>query len=209
LDPRFVIPNVKYIKQLIHQTYNYSLPFLIEKVDREATTVSLTCDLWTAKNRQGFLGVTCSYLNNDFQLHEVVLSVQHVRYPHTAEHIGDTLLELLDEWGLRDKVFIVTTDNGANVRKAIKELKSVAENITWQPCTAHTLQLVVGKGLMPIKLLVDRTKRLIDFFMRPKQSERLENIQKRLDNTVSKFIIYKFIVIFCLTHILSRLKMRS
>lgn len=135
------------------------------------------------------MGVTCSYLNNDFQLHEVVLSVQYVRYPHTAEHIGDTLLELLDEWGLRDKVFIVTTDNGANIRKAIKELKTVTKNITWQPCTAHTLQLVIGKGLMPIKLLVDRTKRLIDFFMRPKQSERLENIQRRLGDTVSKLII--------------------
>jgi len=31
---------------------------------------------------------------------------------------------------------------------------------------------------MPVKILVARAKRLIDFFMKPKQSERLEDIQK-------------------------------
>jgi len=63
------------------------------------------------------------------------------------------------------------------MKKAIEEMNLVSSNITWQPCTAHTLQLVVGKGLACVKLLVLRAKRLIDFFMRSKQSERLENIQ--------------------------------
>jgi len=31
---------------------------------------------------------------------------------------------------------------------------------------------------MPAQILIMRIKRLIDFFMRPKQSERLEDIQK-------------------------------
>ena len=43
----------------------------------------------------------------------------------------------------------------------------------------HTLQLIIGKGLVPVKSLIIRVKRLIDFFMRPKQSERLEDIQKK------------------------------
>ena len=55
----------------------------------------------------------------------------------------------------------------------------IAKNIQWQPCMAHTLQLVVGKGVNLVKLLVLRAKRLIDFFLRPKQSERLEDIQKK------------------------------
>ncbi|CAB5325643.1 unnamed protein product [Rhizophagus irregularis] len=74
---------------------------------------------------------------------------------------------------------MITTDNGSNMRKAIKDLELAAENIMWQPCTAHTLQLVVEKDLAPIKSLVGHAKRLIDFFMSPKQSERLEKIQKQ------------------------------
>ena len=57
------------------------------------------------------------------------------------------------------------------------------------------MQLVIGKRLNPIKLLVLRAKRLIDFFLRPKQSERLENIQKRSQNEVDviRNIIYNLL----------------
>jgi len=75
LDPRFQIPNTKYIKKIIHQAYNYSRPLIIEKLEKDANAVSLTCDLWTGRNRQGFLEITCSYLDPEFQLHEIVLSV--------------------------------------------------------------------------------------------------------------------------------------
>ncbi|CAG8790654.1 4670_t:CDS:1, partial [Cetraspora pellucida] len=131
------------------------------------------------KSRQGFLGITCSYIDYEFRFHKIMLSIEHIRHPHSAENIGDTILLLLDELELRDKVFTVTTDNGRNMQKAIRDLKYEVENITWQPCAAHTLQLVIGKGLEPVKILVGRTKRMIDFFLRPKQSERLEDIQKR------------------------------
>ena len=53
------------------------------------------------------------------------------------------------------------------------------KNVRWQGCNAHTLQLIVGKALVPVKPLIVRVKRLIEFFMRPKQSERLEDIQKK------------------------------
>ncbi len=71
---------------------------------------------------------------------------------------------------------MIITDNSSNMKKAVKDMGLISSNIRWQPCTAHTLQLVVGKGLNLVKLLVLRAKRLIDFFLKPKQSERLEKI---------------------------------
>ena len=53
------------------------------------------------------------------------------------------------------------------------------KEVKWLGCAAHTLHLVVGKGMMPAQILIIRVKRLIDFFMRSKQSERLEEIQKQ------------------------------
>lgn len=151
--------------------------------------------MWTARNRQGFLGVTCSFLDKNFIIHEIILTVEYVRYPHTSQHIADTLSAILDEWNLKDKVYIIVTDNGANIKKAIRDMKSISNNITWQPCTAHTLQLIVGKGLNPVKLLVLRAKRLIDFFLRPKQSERLEEIQKNSRFQVD--VVGKFLICNC------------
>jgi hypothetical protein len=179
LDPAFTIPGTKLVKQIIHKSYNYTFPTIQEFVKKNSISVCLTLDMWTGKNRQGFLGITCSFLDKNYILHEVIITIEHVRYPHTAEHISDTVLAILDEWELRDKAYIVVTDNGSNMKKAVEDMELVAKNIKWQPCTAHTLQLVVGKGLSLVKLLVLRAKRLIDFFLRPKQSERLEEIQKK------------------------------
>ena len=55
-------------------------------------------------------------------------------------------------------------------------------NVRWQGYSAYTLQLIVGKALVPVKALIMRVKRLIEFFMRPKQSERLEDIKKKYPN---------------------------
>lgn len=82
---------------------------------------------------------------------------------------------------LDGKVFTITTDNGNNMVKAGKLLKN-HNNITRFPCAAHTLQLVVGKGLLPAERLVARAKRLINFFTAPKQTERLIEVQKSMKN---------------------------
>jgi hypothetical protein len=154
--------------------------------------------MWTGRNRQGFLGVTCSFLDKDFNIHEVILTIEYIKYPHTAQNISDTLLVILDNWGLREKTNVIVTDNGANMKKAIKEINEIVPNIRWQPCTAHTLQLVIGKGLNSVKLLVLRAKKLIDFFLRPKQSQRLEEIQKRSQNQIDVvriLILYLYLLI--------------
>lgn len=179
LDPAFIVPDTKLIKQIIHKSYNNTFPLIQEFLNDNAISVSLTTDMWTGRNRQGFLGVTCSFLNRDFILYEFTLTVEHIRYPHTASNISNALFTILNEWNLKEKTHVIVTDNGANIKKAIKDMGLISPNIKWQPCTAHTLQLIVGKGLNVIKLLVLRVKRLIDFFLRPKQSERLEEVQKK------------------------------
>ena len=38
------------------------------------------------------------------------------------------------------------------------------KNVNWLGCTAHTLQLVIGKGLKLAEVLIARAKCLINFF---------------------------------------------
>src|SRR2546430_7528772 len=99
------------------------------------------------------------FLDKNFAIQEVVLTIEYVKYSHTAQNISDALLVILDQWKLREKVYIITTDNNTNMKKAIKDMNEVLPNIKWQLCVVHMLQLVIRKGLNPIKLLVLRTKR--------------------------------------------------
>jgi hypothetical protein len=174
--------------------------------------------MWTGRNRLGFLGVTCSFLDKNFNIHEIILTIEHIRYPHNTQNISDALFVILDEWGLKNITNVIVSDNGANMKKAIKEMNEIALNIKWQPCVVHTLQLVVEKELISIKLLVLRAKRLIDFFLRPKQSQRLEEIQKKSQNKVDVIkililnlclliiqIIFIYIIIFIIFRMLIKL----
>ena len=60
------------------------------------------------------------------------------------------------------------------MKKCVEDM----EGVNRLGCTAHTLQLIIGKDMKPAEILIARAKQLIDFFMRPKQSERLEDAQK-------------------------------
>jgi len=53
--------------------------------------------MWIVRNRQEFLEITCSFLDKNFILHEIVLIIEYIRYPHTAENIFDILFVILDE----------------------------------------------------------------------------------------------------------------
>ena len=172
LDSAFSMPCEETIRNIIYSAYDYSFPKLKQLIQTQATSISLTMDLWTARSRQGYLGITCSYFDPNFQLKEFTLDVAYMRYPHTAENILSVLEEVLASWGLRNLVFNITTDSGSNMKKAVNNM----DGVNWLRCTAHTLQLVIGKGMKPAEILIARVKRLIDFFLRPKQSERLEEI---------------------------------
>ena len=55
LDPGFVIPDEKGVKKVIYSAYDSMLLALIEKINIEAESISLTTDMWTARNGQGYI----------------------------------------------------------------------------------------------------------------------------------------------------------
>ncbi len=68
---------------------------MVEQIIKEAISVSLTTDLWTGRNRKGFIGIIYSYVDSDFTLKEITFTVQYVRYPHTAKNIVEYIENIL------------------------------------------------------------------------------------------------------------------
>ena len=113
-------------------------------------------------------------VRREMKLNKALISIELLPNPHTSENIKNCLNAILESWNLKDKCFAATTDNGANVKKAISLMN--IENIG---CAAHTLHLSVTKGLAPLKQLIKRVNNLIHFFaLSPKQMGRLKNAQE-------------------------------
>ena len=137
---------------------------------------SITTDLWTSRAKTGYIGITCHWLTQKMKLCDILICVEQISYPHTGEHIRNTIQDKLKILGLEKKINIAITDNGSNMVKAIREWNGV-DRIA---CSAHTLQLCVLKGLKQIKPYLNKYTELNQFFESPKQMERLEDAQREI-----------------------------
>ena len=80
---------------------------------------------------------------------------------------------MLNIWDLEFKVLSITTDNAANVKKAIRDLRVR----TYVSCATHTLQLSIIKGLDEIKDIIEKCKNLIRFLVGDKKRQQLKETQ--------------------------------
>ncbi|CAG8812800.1 25413_t:CDS:2, partial [Gigaspora margarita] len=172
MDSRWTVPNKEKVKDLIDDGFKRICAALHNDL-QQADTISLTANMWTAYSHDSYLGITVTWIDKKFELNNAVLAFTHLRYPHTADIIVKSIQDILEFWNLRNKVFSITTDSGANIKLACSKL-----GIKWVPCSAHILNLIVQKGLLPAKYLMTRMNRLIKFFTIPKQGERLEKVQR-------------------------------
>jgi hypothetical protein len=174
IDPKFRVPNNKTIKNIIADKYSIQKTKIKKLIEDTCVTATITTDLWTSRSKEGYIGVTCHWLSPDFEPIDILLAIEKMPYPHTNEIILNYLKNLVDEFGLSNKIICGVTDNGSNMQKAFDRWEGVER----LPCTAHTLQLSINKALVTIKPYVKRFKRLVKFFSTsPKQSERLDKAQ--------------------------------
>ena len=123
--------------------------------------------MWSSHSKHGYLGLTATWINQDFEIVDVLLEISYFPASHTAEAIANTIKKAIQKWEIEDKVVSITTDNGANIVAAIQKFTLIKR----LSCAAHTLQLAIGKGLKHVNNLVIHAKQLINFFSTQKQIE--------------------------------------
>jgi len=183
LNPNYEVPCESTIQNLLEFGRQYTHQQLQHLINSDVFAASLTVDMWTARNQEGFVGVTCTWISKEFEFKEALILIKQINYPHTGEKICDILFDTIKNWKLESKITCITSDNGSNMIKAIRLLNSKI-NIFRIPCASHTLQLSVKKAFKlneEIQRFILRCKRLISFFSSPKQMENLISAQNYLN----------------------------
>jgi hypothetical protein len=86
--------------------------------------------LWTKRGyTESYIAVSCYFNNTAERAEHVMLNLYVVPYPHTGEVIVAKLNETILKWNINsDKILAVLTDNGSNMVKAIRIMKTVQQH---------------------------------------------------------------------------------
>ncbi|XP_046332731.2 E3 SUMO-protein ligase ZBED1-like [Haliotis rufescens] len=176
LDPRYKLPSrTTFAERIIPDMYKDAKQRVAEKLS-EAEQVALTTDGWTSCATDSYLTITSCHLSVNWEIINFVLQTRVLNESHTAENISEVLNDAVKEWKLPTTFGYppVTTDNAANVTKAI----ALCESVLHVPCLAHTINLAVQKSLKVKRVshVLAKIRRIVAFFHRsPKASAMLKD----------------------------------
>ena len=159
INADYKLPTRKTIKLYLTRIYEEEKGELIDTL-KGVDKVSLTSDLWTSNAQEGYITVTCHYINGSWELCHEVLTTRRFHERHTAINIAQEFKAIVAEFGIRE-VACVVTDNAANIKLAVG-------SAGWEgsSCFAHTLQLCVEDGLKldSVSRAVGAARRLVGHF---------------------------------------------
>ncbi|XP_028408650.1 zinc finger BED domain-containing protein 1-like [Dendronephthya gigantea] len=99
--------------------------------------------MWSSHGLTPYLGYTLHWIDDDWNLRTRNLGTKYVPEDHTAANIARSMNDTLQHWKLdENNQVVITTDNGANIKKACQQNKWV--NI---PCFGHNLHLAITNTL--------------------------------------------------------------
>ena len=140
-----------------------------------------TTDLWTGWHGRVYMAITIHYISPDnMQFHHHCITMQEVSVVHNTENLANEIGEVLNERGIRERIYGATTDNAQNIRNAIVDIMELHH----LGCIGHTLQLSIDKSfrLTSVAWLLGRVKKLIEHFKRcTKETYLLRDKQILLD----------------------------
>ncbi|CAG8796462.1 8120_t:CDS:1, partial [Racocetra persica] len=140
--PEFNVPSDDKAQCIINNAYVQSIEQLTELL-QDTYSVNITTDLWSSHSDELYIGVMARWIDSkNWSLKEVLLVCEKINERHTDKNIKDVIEEVIRQFQLNQKLFAATTNNGANIVKAIWLME-----ISHVLCAAHTLHLSIIKGL--------------------------------------------------------------
>ena len=93
LEPGFVMPGRKTISSIIHLQHEQGKKKLIKMLDKDASSIALTTDIWTSTSVEAFMALSAHYITRDWKSVCCVLETKFFPGSHTGIAISDRILE--------------------------------------------------------------------------------------------------------------------
>ena len=117
--------------------------YIAEMKNRFQSKLSLTMDAWTGPNKMSFLGITFTYLDEDFDIQRGLLEMVKMKKKHSGKYIANLFQQALSLYGIeKNMINGVTQDNASNCGTCADALvKDGFDRAIFYNCYLHILNL--------------------------------------------------------------------
>ncbi|KAM3862404.1 E3 SUMO-protein ligase ZBED1-like [Diretmus argenteus] len=91
-QPGYTLPSRHCITNLMEKKYEATLEKVKAELKKVKSKITLTTDAWTSIATEAYLGVTCHFINQDWELTSYSLTTMPLEERHTAENIAAWLV---------------------------------------------------------------------------------------------------------------------
>jgi hypothetical protein len=148
LNPGYTLPSRTHFTKLMERKYEETFNEVKTALNNgNNSKLAFPTDVWTSVAIEAYLGVTCHYITDDWDMKSICLTTMPLQDRHTGSNIAEWLEEVVARFEIPpSNIIAIVHDNGANVVAAARILE---EKNGWSSvrCTGHTLQLVINAAL--------------------------------------------------------------
>ncbi|CAG8538746.1 1886_t:CDS:1 [Ambispora leptoticha] len=128
----------------------------LQNLTQTAENVSFIIDFWSSRAKYEYLRITTTRVTANFEIKDVMLENKYIPSSHASRVITDEVYKYIEAWNLKYYIISISTNNESNmvVTFLLLNQKDEYDKIKHLLYTAHTFQLVIGKGLTPAEILV-------------------------------------------------------
>ena len=143
LNPQYVCPSRKHFSDNAIPSLYSQVKSVVMSDLKTAAGISCTTDGWSSVTTDPYVSLTVHFLTPTYMLRSYCLRTIYLPESHTAENIAAMIRSVLAEHDLCiNDITTFTTDNGANMRAAVRVL-----DVIRVPCFGHVLHNSINKSL--------------------------------------------------------------
>ncbi|KAJ3454624.1 hypothetical protein MRS44_013224 [Fusarium solani] len=132
------------IRRKVLSAYEMHKDKVIAALKQSCGLIHVSFDGWKSGNRHSMYGIACFFRDENSQPRKLTLGVPELRTRHFGHNIAAEILDVLDAYGIQDKIGYFTLDNAESNDKAMEiiggELRFVGSTRRGR-CFGHTLNL--------------------------------------------------------------------
>jgi hypothetical protein len=138
------------ITSWLNKSYEDQRDIVRKKLQSARTSIHLSVDIWTSPNNYLLVAICGHFIDHDDKLRNILLGLRTTA-GHSGENQWDTILPLLQEYGIQQKIGVVVADNSTTNDTLCRTIASYMQDldVEWNAatqrirCQGHIINLAI------------------------------------------------------------------